>query len=68
MSDRPARYLPDPQVCARYHVCAMTLFRWDRNPTLGFPPPIKINGRKYRDLDQLEAWERARAAGSTETA
>jgi predicted DNA-binding transcriptional regulator AlpA len=55
------RWLPDPQVCKRYGVSAMTLWRWDRNPEMNFPGPIRINGRKYRDEDALEAWDRARA-------
>ena len=58
------RYLPDPQVCKRYKVTGMTLWRWDHDPELGFPKPIRINRRKYRDHAELEAWERERAAGS----
>lgn len=56
------RKLPDRQVCNRYGVCNRTLSRWDRNPELGFPTPIIINGRKYRDEDELAAWDRAQAA------
>ena len=54
--------LPDPLVAKRYHVSTRTLPRWDQNLTLGFPPPIRINDRKYRRLRDLEEWERARAA------
>jgi predicted DNA-binding transcriptional regulator AlpA len=60
--EQPRRMLPDPRVCERYGVCAMTLWRWDNNTTLNFPKPIRINGRKYRDESELEAWERAQAA------
>jgi predicted DNA-binding transcriptional regulator AlpA len=56
------RYLPDPQVCQRYGVSAMTLWRWDHDPRVNFPKPIRINRRKYRDEAELEAWERKRAA------
>jgi|RhiMethySRZTD1v2_1073278.scaffolds.fasta_scaffold4843472_2 predicted DNA-binding transcriptional regulator AlpA len=56
------RYLPDPQVCRRYGVTAMTLWRWDHDPSVNFPKPIRINRRKYRDEAELEAWERQRAA------
>jgi predicted DNA-binding transcriptional regulator AlpA len=62
------RYLPDPLVCKRYGVSAMTLWRWDHDPHINFPKPIRINRRKYRDEADLEAWERWRAAhGTTET-
>ena len=54
--------LPDPLVAKRYHVSTRTLPRWDENPALGFPPPIRINNRKYRRLRDLERWERERAA------
>jgi predicted DNA-binding transcriptional regulator AlpA len=56
------RFLPDPQVQKRYGVSAMTLYQWDRDPKLDFPPPLRINGRKFRDLEQLELWERSRVA------
>jgi hypothetical protein len=55
------RYIPNRQVCERYGVAPSTLFRWDRNPALGFPAPIDINGRKYRDQDELDAFDAARA-------
>jgi predicted DNA-binding transcriptional regulator AlpA len=50
------------KVRARYGVCPSTLYRWDRDPDLRFPKPIKINGRKYRDEAELEAFDGARAA------
>ena len=59
------RYLPDPQVCRRYGVSAMTLWRWDHDPRINFPKPIRINRRKYRDEAELEAWERFRAAATS---
>jgi hypothetical protein len=56
--------VPDPQVLERYGITAMTLWRWDRDPELGFPKPIYIRLRKYRRLSQLVAWERQRARAS----
>jgi hypothetical protein len=58
------RKLPDRQVCLRYGVCNRTLSRWDRNPELNFPKPIIINHRKYRDEEELEAWDRVQATNS----
>ncbi len=57
------QYLPDPLVAQRYNIHATTLFRWDRNEQLGFPKPIRINGRKYREVASLDAWDRQRAGG-----
>lgn len=39
-----------------------TLDRWSKDPSVKFPPPIKINGRKYRALKKVRAWMAARAA------
>jgi len=55
--------LPDRRVRERYGVSEMTIWRWDNNPALGFPDAIRINGRKYRRLRQLQAWERAAQHG-----
>jgi hypothetical protein len=53
--------LPDRKVRERYGgISEMTLYRWDHDPSLGFPPPIRINGRKYRRLAALCQWERSR--------
>ena len=41
---------------------AMTLYRWVKDPALGFPQPIVINGRNYWKLSQLVAYEKAAAA------
>jgi hypothetical protein len=51
--------IPDPDVAQRYAVCTRTLARWDTDEALGFPPPIYIRERRYRDLALLEAWDRA---------
>ena len=55
------RKLADRQVAQRYDVSVRTLERWDLKPELGFPKPSRIHGRRYRDLAELEAWERAQA-------
>ena len=59
------RLLPDKEVCQRYGVKPMTLWRWTHDGNLGFPQPIKIRNRLYRDLDELEEFdERQREARS----
>ena len=50
----PDTLVPDPQVCREFGVCSMTLWRWDRDPTLNFPPPVKIRKRNYRSRRRLE--------------
>ena len=56
------RLVPDPQVCRRYGVHTSTLYNWDRDEKLGFPKPVRINGRKYRVEDELNEFDAARAA------
>ena len=56
------RLLPDPKVRERYGVSAQTIWRWDHKPELGFPRPIRINGRKYRDEAELDKFDARRAA------
>jgi hypothetical protein len=55
-------YLPDPLVAKRYNVSPRTIARWDETPDLGFPPPTYIRGRKYREVERLQKFERERAA------
>jgi len=50
--------IPDRVVAQRYHVHPHTLRRWDQNPALGFPPPVYVNKRRYREADELDAWDR----------
>jgi predicted DNA-binding transcriptional regulator AlpA len=42
------KLLTDPQVCADLNISPMTLWRWERDPDLAFPPKIKIRNRNYR--------------------
>ncbi|MGA3062967.1 MAG: DNA-binding protein [Methylocystis sp.] len=58
------KLIPDPQVARDLGRGLRTLDRWDRNPELNFPKPIKINKRKYRDADEVAAWLRERALAS----
>lgn len=57
-------YLSGPQVQERYGVTKMTLWRWCENPSMGFPQPLRINGRKYFDVTELDAWDRSRISGA----
>jgi predicted DNA-binding transcriptional regulator AlpA len=59
MHDHPT-YLPASQVCARYGISAMSIWRWCRDDALGFPHPLRINGRRFWKLAELEQWEASR--------
>jgi predicted DNA-binding transcriptional regulator AlpA len=56
--------ISDSKVCRRYGVSSMTLWRWDRDLELGFPKPIRIRGRKYRDVGELDAFDSERKGGA----
>jgi hypothetical protein len=49
--------VPDPQVLKEFCITPMTLWRWDRDPELDFPPPIIIRKRKFRMRRLLEAFK-----------
>jgi predicted DNA-binding transcriptional regulator AlpA len=57
------RYLSLRNICERYSITRMTVHRWIKNPGTGFPQPMVINSRNYFRTDEIEAWERSRAAG-----
>ncbi len=53
------------QVAERFGgISDMTLWRWAQDSKLGFPKPTVIKGRKFYDLAEIEAWERARSAAT----
>jgi hypothetical protein len=59
----PKQYITRKNVRRRYDgISEMTLWRWEHDEKLGFSNAIDINGRKYYDLAEIEAWERKRAA------
>jgi predicted DNA-binding transcriptional regulator AlpA len=53
----PDQLVPDPTVCCEFGVTSMTLYRWTRDPKLGFPQPVKINSRCYRIRRELEEFK-----------
>jgi len=59
-SDQPSHdeLVPDKQArkeCG--DVCRMTIYRWERDPELQFPPAILIRKRKYRSRILLEQFK-----------
>jgi hypothetical protein len=58
---RKAGMIPDREVAKRYVVHVRTLERWDKDRALEFPKPTYIRGRRYRDIEELDGWDRASA-------
>jgi predicted DNA-binding transcriptional regulator AlpA len=61
MHHQQTAYLPAGQVRSRYGISDMALWRWLRNEQMNFPRPLRLNGRRYWKLADLEAWEASRA-------
>lgn len=36
----------------------MTIWRWERDPRLNFPKPVRIRNRKYYRESEIEAFEK----------
>jgi hypothetical protein len=51
------RLSPTRNTATIFGVCPRTIERWRRDPKLGFPSPIEINGRNYDDLDAIEEFK-----------
>lgn len=50
------RWVRNAEVAKYLNVTTMTVWRWSRNPDLGFPKPSVIKSIEYRDLNQLDDW------------
>jgi predicted DNA-binding transcriptional regulator AlpA len=55
--EAPDGLVPDPVVMKEFGINNMTLWRWDQNPKIGFPPKVKIGLRNYRSRAALEAFK-----------
>jgi DNA-binding transcriptional MerR regulator len=66
--EKPNRLVPDSEVARRYGVHVTTLRNWDQDPDLNFPKPVRINGRKFRQEQELNDFDARRAAARTPAA
>lgn len=64
---RADKLVPDTVVCEEFGVTLMTLWRWDQDKNLGFPPKIKIRGRNYRSRDALDTFKQRLVMASLST-
>ncbi len=61
MTDHRETFLTRLQQAKRWNVSKRSVERWGEDEKLGLPSEIEINGRYYRKLSEIEAWERSRA-------
>jgi predicted DNA-binding transcriptional regulator AlpA len=63
----PRQFLTGPQVCARYSITDMSLWRWLKDPEIAFPQPaMVVKERRYWLEEDLVVWERARLPSGDE--
>jgi hypothetical protein len=55
---------PRRETAQQFGKTTRTLERWERDPELGFPKAIKINGMKYDAVRKLQQWKRDRETAS----
>ena|ERR1019366_8533493 len=68
-ADPPRKYLTGSQVCARYGISDMSLWRWLRDPKVAFPQPaMRIRDRRFWLEADLIAWERSKLPRGDEAA
>lgn len=60
-ADDADQKLSTAAVAARYDAVVRTIDRWVKTPTLGFPQPMYINGRKFWSLNALKQWDHEQA-------
>jgi predicted DNA-binding transcriptional regulator AlpA len=56
--DGPRKFLTGPQVCQRYAISDMSLWRWLQDAELSFPQPaLRVRDRRYWLESDLVRWE-----------
>jgi len=56
-----SRWVRNRDLASYLNVSKMTLWRWKRDPSLGFPPAAVINDIEFNDLNKVDAWMESRA-------
>lgn len=61
--DKSPKYLTANQVRERFGgISDMSLWRWLRDPKLGFPQPMIVNRRRLFSEEEISRWEAERKA------
>jgi predicted DNA-binding transcriptional regulator AlpA len=65
LSKDDERYIGIAELREIIPVSSMTIWRWQRDPEVEFPPPVKLgkNGRNYWWLPGIKEWEARRPGG-----
>lgn len=64
MQNAGPKYIPVSALLRRYGIASKsTVYRWERDPDMGFPTPVFFGQRKFYDLAELEAWEARQPRG-----
>ena len=61
------RFLGASDVCRRYSISTMSLWRWLRDADLQFPPSIWVRRRRFWREADLVKWERSRPSKTRNT-
>ena len=56
-----AEWFGGTQLAKFLNVTSMTIWRWERDPKLGFPAPRIIRDRKYWSRADIDEWMRRTA-------
>ena len=64
MSKNESEWLGGAQLAAMLGVSSMTIWRWERDPDLKFPPPAIIRDRKYWSRAAVNKWMRDTAVNT----
>jgi predicted DNA-binding transcriptional regulator AlpA len=59
-------FISGPKLCKRHDVSKQTIWRRINDRALNFPQPIRINGRNFFKIAEIEEFER-RMAGTANT-
>jgi predicted DNA-binding transcriptional regulator AlpA len=64
------RYVSRRELRKLFPVSDMTIWRWQRDPQVAFPVPVKLgrNGRNFWWFPAILAWDAKRRRGSTQRA
>jgi predicted DNA-binding transcriptional regulator AlpA len=59
-AESEAKWLRNVALARYLGISDMCLWKWQRNPDLGFPQPTRINDISYTDVDEINAWMKKR--------
>jgi hypothetical protein len=62
---KPPRWARNAALARYLNISPMSVWRWARDPELKFPQPSVINNISYTNLDEVDAWLRARVVDHT---